>query len=164
MSSGNKLMRRSYPSRMRPFDLIVCQFGVMYFPNKQANPYACLLPEEPTYSRCETTTAPWPTRHFGSRRLRSLSCLGAIRTLCLTPATTMSPPFARIWLKRDSIDRVVRPAKAASARHAAVIAVQGSLLRTAIEPVDPSRLGGATDAVEHVMRSRFGDRPVVGEN
>ena len=61
------------------------------------------------------------------------------------------------------IDRVARPAKAASAREAAVFTVQGSLLRTAIEAADPSRLGEATDAVERVMRARFGDGPVEGE-
>ena len=62
------------------------------------------------------------------------------------------------------IERVARPAKAASARDTAVTTVHGSLLRTAIEAADPSRLGEATDAVERVMRARFGDRPVGGEN
>ena len=45
-----------------------------------------------------------------------------------------------------------------------MITVQGSLLRAAIEAADPSRLGEATDAVERVMRARFGDGPVEGEN
>ena len=62
------------------------------------------------------------------------------------------------------IECVVRPAKAASAREAAVILVQGSLLRTAIEAADPSRLDEAIDAVERVMLKRFGDGPVVGQN
>jgi hypothetical protein len=45
-----------------------------------------------------------------------------------------------------------------------VISVQGSLVRIAIEATNPSRLGEATDAVERIMRARFGDGPVVGEN
>src|SRR5262249_12773362 len=62
------------------------------------------------------------------------------------------------------IDRLVRPAKAESAREAAVTTVHGSLLRTAIEAADPSRLGEATDIVERVMRARFGDGAVEGES
>jgi hypothetical protein len=59
------------------------------------------------------------------------------------------------------IDRIARPAKAGSARDAAVITVQGSLLRTAIEAADPSRLA-ATEAVEHVMFAQFGEGAVEG--
>jgi hypothetical protein len=44
-----------------------------------------------------------------------------------------------------------------------VITVQGSLLRTAIETTDPSRLGEATKAVEQVMLALFGAGPVEGE-
>jgi hypothetical protein len=61
------------------------------------------------------------------------------------------------------VDRIARTARAASARDAAVITVQGSLLRTAIETADPSRLGEATKAVEKVMFARFGEGPVEGE-
>jgi hypothetical protein len=61
------------------------------------------------------------------------------------------------------IERIGRSAKAASARETAVITVHGSLLRTAIDATDPARLGEATDALEQVMRARFGDGPVEGE-
>jgi hypothetical protein len=47
-------------------------------------------------------------------------------------------------------------------RQTAVFTVHGSLLRTAIEAADPSRLDEATDAVERVMRAQFGDGPVEG--
>jgi len=77
---------------------------------------------------------------------------------------TIRADLAATGLHEVRIDRVARPAKAASAREAAVITVQGSLLRAAIEAADPSRLGEATDAVERVMRTRFGDGPVEGEN
>jgi hypothetical protein len=45
-----------------------------------------------------------------------------------------------------------------------VITVEGSLLRTAIEAADPSRLGEATDAVERIMRTRFGEGLIEGTN
>ena len=90
------------------------------------------------------------------------------------PHTLLNPGYfdeptirADLAARRDfddvSIDRIARPAKSGSARDAAVITVQGSLLRTAIEAADPSRLDDATDAVERVMRTRFGDGPVEGE-
>jgi hypothetical protein len=62
------------------------------------------------------------------------------------------------------VERIARPARAPSAREAAIITVQGSLLRTAIEATDPSRLAEATKAVEQVMIARFGEGPVEGEN
>jgi hypothetical protein len=61
------------------------------------------------------------------------------------------------------VDRIARMARAVSARDAALMTVQGSLLRTAIETADPSRLGEVTKAVEQVMLARFGEGPVEGE-
>ena len=78
--------------------------------------------------------------------------------------STIRADLAATGLHEVRIDRVARPAKAASVREAAVTTVQGSLLRAAIEAADPSRLGEATDAVERVMRAQFGDGPVEGEN
>jgi len=62
-----------------------------------------------------------------------------------------------------NVDRIARTARAASARDAAVMTVQGSLLRTAIETADPARLDEATKAVEHVMFARFGKGQIDGE-
>jgi hypothetical protein len=71
--------------------------------------------------------------------------------------------LAAARFREVNIERVTLPAKAASAREAAVMTVQGSLLRAAIEAADASRLTEATNAVDQVMRSRFGDGPVQGE-
>ncbi len=61
------------------------------------------------------------------------------------------------------IERVVCPSRASSAREAAIITVQGSMLRVAIEAWNASRMDEATGVVEQVMRERFGDGPVHGE-
>ena len=61
------------------------------------------------------------------------------------------------------VDRIARTARAASARDAAVTTVQGSLIRTAIEAAERSRLDEATKAVEQVMLTRFGEGSVEGE-
>src|SRR5207245_2312202 len=76
---------------------------------------------------------------------------------------TIRADLAAAGFRDVTVDRIARPARAASARDAAVITVQGSLLRTAIEAADPSRLGEATNAVEQVMFTRFGEGPLEGE-
>jgi|SRR5262245_5937346 len=76
---------------------------------------------------------------------------------------TICADLAAAGFRDLKVDRIARKARAASARDAAVITVQGSLLRTAIEAADPSRLAEATKAVEQVMLTRFGDGPVEGE-
>ena len=63
---------------------------------------------------------------------------------------TIRADLTAVGFQDVMIDRIARTATAASARDAAVITVQGSLLRTAIETADPSRLGEATKAVEPV--------------
>jgi hypothetical protein len=89
------------------------------------------------------------------------------------PLTLLSPGYyeeaairadlATAGFSSISVERVIRPSRANSARDAATIVVHGSLLRAAIEAWDASRLDEATAVVERVMRVRFGDGPVNGE-
>jgi len=60
------------------------------------------------------------------------------------------------------IDRVVQPARAASARQAAIATVHGSLIRTVIESTAPGRLDDATNGVERAIRGKLGDGQIVG--
>jgi hypothetical protein len=76
---------------------------------------------------------------------------------------TIRADLAAAGFRDVKVDRIARPARAGSARDAAVITVQGSLLRTAIEAVAASRLDEATKAVEQAMRTRFGEGPVEGQ-
>jgi SAM-dependent methyltransferase len=152
------------------FDLIVCQFGVMFFPDKRAS-----------FKESFRVLAPWGTYLFllwddyvsmsNSPVWIAAQTVGDM--LGRDPHTLVSPAyFDEPTIRADlaaagfpdiKINRIVRTARAASARDAAVITVQGSLLRTAIETADPSRLGEATKAVEQVMLARFGEGPVEGE-
>ncbi len=152
------------------FDLIVCQFGVMFFPDKRASfdeSFRVLTPGgaylfvvwDDYANMCDSPI--WIAAQTVGDMLRR------------DPHTLVNPgyfdePTIRADLtaagfRNMKVDRIARLARAASAREAAVITVQGSLLRTAIEMADPSRLDDATKAVEQVMFSRFGEGPVAGE-
>ena len=152
------------------FDLIVCQFGVMFFPDKQAsfNESFRILTPSGTY-----LFVLWDDYANMSNSPVWIAAQTVGDMLGRDPHTLVNPayfdePTIRADLTASGfrelmVDRIARTARAASARDAAVITVQGSMLRTAIETVDPSRLGEATKAVERVMFARFGEGPVEGE-
>jgi SAM-dependent methyltransferase len=152
------------------FDLVVCQFGIMFFPDKAASLDECFrvlmpggtylfvvwddlasMPASPNWIAAQTVG------HMLRRDPRTLLAPGYF------DEPTIRADLATAGFRDVRVDRIAQPARAGSARDAAVISVQGSLLRAAIEAADPSRLAEATDAVERAMRTRFGDGPVEGE-
>jgi len=152
------------------FDLIVCQFGVMFFPDKRAS-----------FSECFRVLSPggaylfvvWDNYANMSKSPVWIAAQTVGDMLGRDPLTLVSPAYfdeptiradlAAAGFRDVAIDRVARTATAASASDAAVITVQGSLLRAAIEKAAPSRLGEATKAVEQAMLGLFGEGPVEGE-
>ena len=151
------------------FDLIVCQFGVMFFPDKRASFKECFRVLRPggTY-----LFVLWDNHIHMSDSPLWIAARTVGEMLKRDPHTLLSPGyFDEPTIRADltaagfqdvRVDRIALPARAASARDAAAITVQGSLLRTAIEAADPSRLGEATKAVEDVMLARFGEGEVAG--
>jgi SAM-dependent methyltransferase len=151
------------------FDLIVCQFGVMFFPDKQASFRECfrvLAPDGTFLFLVWEDYATMIDSPIWIAALKVAEMLGRDPRSLVSPGyhdePTIRADLAAAGFRDANIERVTRPAKAASAREAAVMTVQGSLVRAAIEASDPSRLDEATDAVEQVMRARFGDGPVEG--
>ena len=152
------------------FDLVLCQFGVMFFPDKRASFrefFRVLAPGGTHLFVLWDDYALMPDSPLWIATLVVGDMLGRDPRTLLNPGyydePTIRADLAAAGFREVRIDRVAQSAKAASAREAAVITVQGSLLRTAVEAADPSRLGEATDTVERVMRTRFGDGPVEGE-
>jgi SAM-dependent methyltransferase len=153
------------------FDLIICQFGVMFFPDKKAAFRESFRVLAPGGTYMFVLWDDYDTMPSSPLWIATLEVAGMLRR---DPKTLLNPDYydeptiradvAAAGFREARIERIARPAKAVSAREAAVMTVQGSLLRTAIEAADPARLSEATDAVERVMRARFGNGPVVGEN
>ena len=153
------------------FDLIVCQFGVMFFPDKQASFRESFRVLASGGSYLFVLWDDWAAMADSPNWTAALAVgdmLGRDPHTLLNPGyfdePTIRADLESVGFRDVSIDRIARLSRAASARDAAVITVEGSLLRTAIEAADPSRLGEATDAVERIMRTRFGEGVIEGTN
>lgn len=142
------------------FDLVVCQFGLMFFPDKvRANAEARRVLRDGgrymlvIWDRIEhnlaTMTAgravgdlfPGDAARFYERVPFRYHDVGQIEQ------DLLSAGFTDI-----EIETVERRSRAASAREAAIALVQGTPVRSDIEQIDPSRLGEATDAAERALR------------
>ncbi|HEV2251007.1 MAG TPA: class I SAM-dependent methyltransferase [Candidatus Limnocylindria bacterium] len=154
------------------FDLVVCQFGVMFFPDRPAafaEARRVLRPggvflfnawdriEENEFADAVTTA------------VGSLFPADPPRFLARTPhgyhdRATIERDLARGgFAARPLIATVAARSTAASARVPAVAYCEGTPLRNEIEQRDPARLGDATDAATEAVARRFGRGPVDGK-
>lgn len=147
------------------FDAVVCQFGVMFVPDKPK-----------VYSEVRRVLRPGGVFLFNvwdrisenefadatSTAMESLFPNDPPRFLARTPYGY----FDRRVIERDlaaagftqspSFDTMTARSRASSAEIPAIGFCQGSPLRNEIESRDPSGLGRATDAAKEVIASRFG--------
>ena len=155
---------QSLPFDDNSFDLVVCQFGVMFFPDKvRANAEARrVLREGGRYKLV-----------IWDRIEHNLATMAAGRAVGeLFPGDSMRfyerVPFAYHdigLIERDLLaagftdieyETVELHSRAASARDAALGLVQGTPVRSDIEQIDPTMLGRATDAAEAALRQYEG--------
>jgi ubiquinone/menaquinone biosynthesis C-methylase UbiE len=151
------------------FDLIVCQFGVMFFPDKQASFREALRVLRPGGTYLFVVWDDW-TKMPEAPLAVAAEVVG--RLLGCAPESLVNPPYYdeeairadlhAANLQSIKIKRMARPAEASSAREAAVATVHGSLIGTVINGNHPSRLAEATDAVERAFREKFGDGKIHG--
>ena len=155
---------QALPFKDDSFDLVICQFGVMFFPDKvRANAVARrVLREGGRYKLV-----------IWDRIEHNLATLAAGRAVgALFPGDSMRfyerVPFAYHdigLIERDLLasgftdieyETIELHSRAASARDAAIGLVQGTPVRSDIEQIDPTRLGRATDAAEAALRQYDG--------
>ena len=154
------------------FDAVLCQFGVMFLPDKPkafAEARRVLKPggvflfnvwdriDENEFADCVT------------RALESVFPDDPPRFMARTPHSyhdraAIAHDLQRGgFVARPTISTVAARSRAATARIPAVAYCQGTPLRNEIEARDASRLGEATDAAEHAIARRFGPGPVDGK-
>jgi ubiquinone/menaquinone biosynthesis C-methylase UbiE len=142
------------------FDLVVCQFGLMFVPDKvRGNSEARrVLRQDGRYmlviwNKIESNLA---TMTAG-RAVADLFPLQAGRFYERVPFRyhdrgLIEQDLLAAGFNDIEFETVVLRSRAASARDAAIALVQGTPMRSDIEQIDPSLLGRATDAAEIALR------------
>jgi ubiquinone/menaquinone biosynthesis C-methylase UbiE len=142
------------------FDLVACQFGIMFFPDKvRANSEARRVLRDGgrymlvIWDRIEHNLAtmaagravgdlfPGDAARFYERVPFRYHDVGLIERDLLAAGFT-----------DVEFETVELPSRASSAREAAIALVQGTPVRSDIEQIDPTMLGQATDAAEAALR------------
>jgi ubiquinone/menaquinone biosynthesis C-methylase UbiE len=146
------------------FDVVVCQFGVMFFPDRVAgyrearrvlapggrfvlSVWGSLQHNPMTRVVVEAASARYPQNppRFLARTPHGHSDAGVIRR-----------DLAAAGFDSVVVETVTLPSRAPSAEHAAIGLCQGTPMRGEIEALDPSGLAAATDAAAAALRVAFG--------
>jgi SAM-dependent methyltransferase len=129
------------------FDLLICQFGVMFFPDKQASfrEASRVLQHGGKY-----IFIVWDDWKKMTHAPLAIAAEVVGEMLRCDPALLVNPPYhdedtiradlIAAKFQRIDIEHITQPATAASAREAAIATVHGSLIRTVIEKTDAGRL------------------------
>jgi SAM-dependent methyltransferase len=154
------------------FDAVVCQFGVMFFPDRPRafaearrvlRPGGTLLFS--TWDRIEDNDF----AHEVTLALEVMFPADPPRFLARTPHGYHDPRAvardlgAGGFSAAPAIETVTARSRAAGARLPALAYCEGTPLRNEIEALDPEGLGEATDAAEAAIARRFGNAGVDGK-
>ena len=158
------------PFEDRSFDVVACQFGVMFFPDKiQGYREAHRVLETGGHFLFNV----WDRLSENEFADGITTALAAMfpsdppRFLDRAPYGHGDPDAIREQLtaagfSRCTIDAVDATSRAPSPRHAAVAYCHGTPLRNEIEARDASGLENATNRATDALASRFGDGPIEG--
>ena len=155
----------SLPFEKDSFDAVVCQFGVMFFPDKRA-----------AYREARGVLKPGGRFIFSVWDRLEENELSQIVTDTVTALFPEDPPrflartpyayydieiirkeLAEAGFSSTTAETLRQICCAGSARDAVIGLCQGSPLRSEIEARDPDRLGAATDAAARAVAARFGN-------
>lgn len=160
----------SLPFEDGRFDVVLCQFGVMFFPDRIAGHVEARRVLRPggtllfnTWDRIEANEFP----HEVMLAVDELFPSDPPRFIARTPHGYHDTALIRADLEaagfRDiAIETVAATSRAPGPREPALAFTQGTPMRSEIEARDASRLAEATDRAEAALRARFGDGPVQG--
>jgi ubiquinone/menaquinone biosynthesis C-methylase UbiE len=158
------------PFEDQTFDVVACQFGVMFFPDKVAG-----------YKEARRVLKPGGRFFFNVWDRISENEFADVVTEALATIFPQDPPrfmartphgyhdvkkigeeLTAAGLADFSIDTVDHKSRASSPRDPAIAYCQGTPLRNEIEARDASRLEEATRAAADALARRFGNGPVEG--
>jgi ubiquinone/menaquinone biosynthesis C-methylase UbiE len=155
----------------RSFDVVACQFGAMFFPDKVTG-----------YREARRVLRPDGRFVFSVWDRIEDNEFTDVATAAVAALFPRDPPsflhrvphgyhdseeiraeVAAAGFLRIDIETVTHRSRAASPREAAIGLCQGTPLRSEIEARDRSRLDEATDAAEAALAARFGPGPIDGK-
>jgi ubiquinone/menaquinone biosynthesis C-methylase UbiE len=152
------------------FDVVACQFGVMFFPDKVQGYSEARRALRPGGRFLFNVWGPIEDNDFADVVTQALARVFPAdppRFMARTPHGHHDVGRIREDLKTAgftdiSVDTVDATSKAASPRHAAVAYCQGTPLRNEIEARDASRLEEATNQAAGALARRFGKGAIEG--
>jgi ubiquinone/menaquinone biosynthesis C-methylase UbiE len=152
------------------FDAVVCQFGVMFFPDKPsafAGARRVLMPSGRylfnVWDRIEANDF----AHVTIETLAKLFPDNPPKFLARTPhgfhdKAVIERLLREAGFSRIEIETLAKTSRAPSGREPAIGFCQGSPLRGEIEAIGPGQLERATDAVAAAIAAQFGQGPIEG--
>jgi SAM-dependent methyltransferase len=152
------------------FDVVVCQFGVMFFPDKAA---AMLEARRVLRPGGALVFNAWDRIEHNEFALAVTDALAGVfpadppRFMARVPhgyhdVAVIARDLALGGFASHALDTVAARSRADSARAPATAFCQGTPLRNEIEARDASKLAAATEAAEATIARRFGSGPVDG--
>jgi ubiquinone/menaquinone biosynthesis C-methylase UbiE len=150
------------------FDAVVCQFGVMFFPDKRAGYREALRVLKPggiflfnVWDRIEDNEV----AHVLTEAVAALFPADPPRFLARTPhghhdVAVIRDQLGQAGFGRVEIETVEKRGRAPSPRDPAIGFCQGTPLRSEIEARDAGRLEEATEAAARAIADRFGPGPI----
>jgi SAM-dependent methyltransferase len=150
----------SLPFPDQVFDYVICQFGVMFFPDKAAafrEAFRVLLPG-----------GRFIFNVWGDREgtVQDLAAIEVGRALSRNPATLLAPEYndtevvkaelAAAGFERAASEKLIKVSHFSSAREAATSSCYGGLLRAQIDQHAPDRLDELTDKATAAIAARYG--------
>jgi ubiquinone/menaquinone biosynthesis C-methylase UbiE len=153
------------------FDVVVCQFGAMFFPDKVKGYGEARRVLRPGGRFLFNVWDKIPDNEFAAVAndvLAELFPNDPPRFMARTPhgyhdAGQIRAELAAAGYRQVEIETLTFQSRGASARDVAVAYCQGTPLRNEIEARDPKSLERATELTEQAVRQRFGSGPVEGK-
>ena len=153
------------------FDTLCCQFGVMFFPDKQRG-----------FAEAKRVLRPGARLVFSVWDRLEHNPISEVVGAAINDHFPINPPdffrrapfgycdpakirsdLAAAGFGTVTIETVTRESRAPAARDAAVALVQGTPMRMEVVARDPEGLPAVTDAAEAALRRRYGDGPIAGK-